>query len=136
MRKLLLFLGIPFVVVVALGLWWVLRALRLPGRLPAVPAELTTRAVIPGIPGVRYWVGEDLEPFVRDVLAARQREEEFLARSGHAGELPPADLLAVSGGGDKGAFGAGLLCGWSASGSRPRFKAVTGISTGALIAPF
>jgi predicted acylesterase/phospholipase RssA len=45
-------------------------------------------------------------------------------------------LLALSGGGDKGAFGSGLLNGWTASGTRPTFKAVTGISTGALIAPF
>jgi hypothetical protein len=50
--------------------------------------------------------------------------------------LPPVDLLAVSGGGDKGAFGAGLLCGWTDAGNRPTFKAVTGVSTGALIAPF
>jgi predicted acylesterase/phospholipase RssA len=48
----------------------------------------------------------------------------------------PAALLALSGGGDNGAFGAGLLCGWSAAGTRPRFKLVTGISTGAIIAPF
>jgi len=44
--------------------------------------------------------------------------------------------LAVSGGGDNGAFGAGLLVGWSQTGNRPEFKIVTGISTGALIAPF
>ena len=42
----------------------------------------------------------------------------------------------MSGGGDHGAFGAGFLKGWSASGSRPTFKIVSGISTGALIAPF
>src|SRR5262249_19803336 len=35
-----------------------------------------------------------------------------------------------------GAFGAGLLCAWTAKGDRPTFKAVTGVSTGALIAPF
>jgi Patatin-like phospholipase len=46
------------------------------------------------------------------------------------------DLLALSGGGDNGAFGAGVLCGWTQHGDRPRFKLVTGISTGALIAPF
>jgi len=45
-------------------------------------------------------------------------------------------LLAVSGGGEDGAFGAGLLCGWSQQGSRPVFEVVTGVSTGALIAPF
>jgi hypothetical protein len=50
--------------------------------------------------------------------------------------LPPADFLAISGGGEDGAFGAGLLVGWSAAGTRPRFKGVTGISTGALTAPF
>jgi len=45
-------------------------------------------------------------------------------------------LLAISGGGANGAYGAGLLNGWSKSGSRPVFKVVTGISTGAIIAPF
>ena len=44
--------------------------------------------------------------------------------------------LAVSGGGSNGAFGAGLLNGWSASGKRPQFEIVSGVSTGALIAPF
>jgi len=44
--------------------------------------------------------------------------------------------LALSGGGPNGAFGAGFLNGWSAAGTRPVFKIVTGISTGALIAPF
>jgi len=50
--------------------------------------------------------------------------------------MPPLELLAVSGGGDNGAFGAGLLNGWTAQGSRPVFDLVTGVSTGALIAPF
>ncbi len=57
-----------------------------------------------------------------------------LGRTAH--DLPPVSFLALSGGGDKGAFGAGLLNGWSATGQRPAFKLVTGISTGALIAPF
>jgi len=46
------------------------------------------------------------------------------------------NILALSGGGSNGAFGAGLLNGWDASGTRPTFAVVTGISTGALIAPF
>ncbi|WP_405402564.1 patatin-like phospholipase family protein [Paracoccus sp. Ld10] len=45
-------------------------------------------------------------------------------------------VLALSGGGEDGAFGAGALVGWSARGDRPDFDLVTGISTGALIAPF
>jgi predicted patatin/cPLA2 family phospholipase len=44
--------------------------------------------------------------------------------------------LALSGGGENGAYGAGLLTGWTASGKRPEFSMVTGISTGSLIAPF
>ena len=46
------------------------------------------------------------------------------------------DVLALSGGGPNGAFGAGILYGWSNTGTRPTFKIVSGISTGALIAPF
>jgi hypothetical protein len=49
---------------------------------------------------------------------------------------PRFALLALSGGGSRGAFGAGLLSGWTRSGSRPQFTAVTGISTGALMGTF
>lgn len=131
-------LAIGGVVVVALALiaLWAQQTLQVPPRLAAVPLELTARAVVPGIPNARYFALADIEPFVRDMLAARQREEAYLSQSGRAGELPPLELLAISGGGDKGAFGAGLLNGWTASGTRPTFKAVTGVSTGALIAPF
>jgi predicted acylesterase/phospholipase RssA len=48
----------------------------------------------------------------------------------------PVSYLALSGGGADGAFGAGVLNGWSAAGTRPTFSAVSGVSTGALIAPF
>ena len=44
-------------------------------------------------------------------------------------------ILALSGGGENGAYGAGLLCGWTEAGTRPQFDIVTGISTGSLIAP-
>jgi len=131
----MLYWGASAGAVILAGAYVVARIFRLPHRLPRVPQELTTEAVIPGIPGARYLVGVGIESFVRDVVAARQREEEFLARSGHTGPPPPAEMLAVSGGGDNGAFGAGLLCGWSASGTRPQFKSVCGVSTGALIAP-
>jgi len=60
----------------------------------------------------------------------------MLAAQGHEGPLPPASYLAISGGGEDGAFGAGLLVGWTETGTRPEFKLVTGISTGALSAPF
>ncbi|MFM8340357.1 MAG: patatin-like phospholipase family protein, partial [Fluviibacter sp.] len=44
--------------------------------------------------------------------------------------------LSIYGGGDNGAFGAGLLAGWTKRGDRPVFNLVPGVSTGALIAPF
>jgi predicted acylesterase/phospholipase RssA len=50
--------------------------------------------------------------------------------------MPPINILAISGGGDSGAFAAGVLSGWTASRTRPVFRVVTGVSAGALIAPF
>ncbi len=44
------------------------------------------------------------------------------------------DILAISGGGSNGAYGAGIIYGWTKSGKRPEFDVVTGVSTGALIA--
>jgi hypothetical protein len=52
---------------------------------------------------------------------------------------PTVDMLVISGGGDWGAFGAGVLKGWAqvkGDLARPQFDIVTGVSTGALIAPF
>tara|TARA_R110002072_G_scaffold17228_2_gene65840 strand:+ start:446 stop:1564 length:1119 start_codon:yes stop_codon:yes gene_type:complete len=48
----------------------------------------------------------------------------------------PPTVLALSVGGEDGAFGAGALVGWTSTGQRPEFDLVTGISSGALIAPF
>ena len=120
-----------FLVIILLG-----HGCAAPKRLEAVPPELRDKANVPGMSGVRYWVGDDPSPFFNDGLEALHREQAFLAQSGHKGPLPVAEFLAISGGGDDGAFAAGLLVGWTAAGNRPQFKAVTGISTGALIAPF
>ncbi|MGZ9042769.1 MAG: patatin-like phospholipase family protein, partial [Allosphingosinicella sp.] len=123
--------------------WIVLAAffLLLPGcaqltRKDGVPAELQGQACVAGMTGIRYWADQDPTDFVRAAEAAFQREQAEWRASGHRGPLPPAEFLAVSGGGEDGAFGAGLLVGWSAAGTRPKFKGVTGISTGALTAPF
>lgn len=59
---------------------------------------------------------------------------EFKAGLGSTGGT--RNILALSGGGANGAYGAGVLVGWSQAGTRPRFDIVTGISTGALAAPF
>jgi hypothetical protein len=108
-------------------------------RSQAVPAPLASRASIAGLPDIRYVVGDpdDMKRLNRDVAATWSRERVWLTAQGKSTtQLAPSHLLALSGGGDKGAFGAGLLNGWTATGKRPEFLLVTGISTGALIAPF
>lgn len=106
-------------------------------RRDAIPPTLTDKAVIPGIPDARYRLDHDLTPFIQDAVQSNKRESEVLAKAGKPHTiLPLANMLAVSGGGDAGAFAAGLIAGWTAHGTRPMFKVVTGISAGALVAPF
>lgn len=95
-------------------------------RLPAVPEALATRATIPGIPGARFYADEEDAELLR-WLGEQQRRVTT---------REPADVLVLSGGGEDGAFGAGLLTQWTREGTRPRFRVVTGVSTGALAAPF
>ena len=105
-------------------------------REPAVPSPLTDRAtVLGGVSNARYFADTQVPALTREAFAALDRERAQLGPRA-AGRLPPANFLAVSGGGDNGAFGAGLLIGWTERGDRPQFKLVTGVSTGALIAPF
>jgi predicted acylesterase/phospholipase RssA len=103
-----------------------------PPRHP-LPESLASQATVSGFPaGVRHWADETPQGF-RDWLelpdgALRERYGGIMDR--------PHDYLVISGGGENGAFGAGLLVGWTATGQRPEFTMVTGISTGAIIAPF
>ena len=113
-----------------------LSACATPQRLAPEPTASMADANA-GISNVRFLVARDTSTFQAEALSALEKEKAWLARQGStASELPPAYYLAISGGGDNGAFGAGFLNGWTASGSRPQFKVVTGVSTGALIAPF
>ena len=109
-----------------------------PERIVAVPADQTVQAEIPGIPNARFWPADpaSMQQMAEAAFASIQAEEAAGAVVDADGNLPPVSFLAVSGGGDDGAFGAGLLVGWTALGTRPEFKLVTGVSTGALTAPF
>jgi len=103
-----------------------------PERQP-LPPEYTLKAGVPGIPEARFWGDEwptfAAERFEEFTVADFQREYDGIYGKPH-------NYLAISGGGANGAFGAGLLVGWTESGERPEFTMVTGVSTGALIAPF
>jgi len=105
-----------------------------PHRLPAVPIAEVTQAV-PTIGPVRFLVTRETDSFAAEARSSLAKEQQWLASQGRT-DLPPANFLAISGGGDNGAYGAGFLNGWTASGTRPEGEVVTGVSTGALIAPF
>ena len=98
-------------------------------RDPAVPEESVSEANVVGVEDVRYDIFSshginDLVSHIRELRKGYNQGKEDVA------------YLSISGGGDNGAFTAGLLNGWSQTGNRPQFRLVTGISTGALIAPF
>jgi len=101
----------------------------------AVPVDKIDSAEIIGMPGVRAWGGEIAPHFQADFVQSVRDESRDEFRRDEIG-VPVSDALALSGGGSNGAFGAGFLVGWTKAGTRPNFKLVTGISTGALIAPF
>jgi hypothetical protein len=103
------------------------------GRLAAVSAKDTGRASVLGIADARF-LPSDTAAITGLARRLYDREVRYYTSLGRP--VPPETILAISGGGDNGAFGAGLLVGWSENGTRPPFKVVTGISTGALAAPF
>ena len=101
----------------------------------ALPGELLNQAAIPGMPVIRAYGGE-LSPYMMDDLKrsfAQESPEDFPVAPDGKIHYPH---LALSGGGQNGAFGAGLLNGWTKKGTRPVFKIVTGVSSGAMMAPF
>jgi predicted patatin/cPLA2 family phospholipase len=99
----------------------------------ALPKEFTSQAVIPDMTGIRVW-GDGIDPEFQAALIEAGRSHPVLADT-QSPEGPGIGGLVLSGGGDGGAYGAGVLCGWTDRGDRPRFRMVTGVSTGALIAP-
>jgi hypothetical protein len=102
-----------------------------------VPSVLQDEARVVGLPDVRGFGDSPSESLFKS--AVESVRQELAAQPGKPAGVfmtPTVDVLALSGGGADGAFGAGLLCGWTAHGDRPNFKLVTGISTGSLIAPF
>ena len=97
------------------------------------PPTLSDQVTVLGLTNARFWADQG-EALTAEGIAALERERAANG-AGRDRTLPPAYFLAISGGGDDGAFGSGLLCGWSDAGTMPTFKLVTGVSTGAMIAP-
>ncbi len=104
----------------------------------ALPMDLLEKAQLSGMRDIRAFDGKPSQFITTDFLKLLDREQKedkqeslWAAHSSHA-----YDVLAISGGAANGAYGVGLLNGWTRQGSRPVFEIVTGVSTGAIIAPF
>jgi hypothetical protein len=107
------------------------------GRLrDPVPVSLVGDATVPGLAHARFWgdeVPKDILAFVQTHMpGARQMAAKVSREKGR----PLVEYMALSGGAGDGAYGAGLLVGWTERGDRPEFEVLTGVSAGALIAPF
>jgi len=74
----------------------------------------------------KYSIKKSLGSIIKQKSQNHTKEDEKI----------PFNILTLSGGGSRGAFGTGLLVGWSERGDIPTFDIVTGISTGAVMAPF
>ncbi len=107
-------------------------------RHAPVPASFKGMAAVEGYPAnIRSW-GDEPSPNLDTVIAQRislykESNADYYAEKK---AYPAMNYLAISGGGSNGSFGAGLIYGWTEKGTRPNFTIVTGVSTGALIAPF
>ncbi len=104
----------------------------------ALKKAFASQALVSGYKtNIRAW-GDEAVPNLASSIEKRigeykTTESEYFTEHG---KYPAMEYLTLSGGGNDGAFGAGILCGWSDAGTRPQFTIVTGVSTGALIAPF
>lgn len=100
-----------------------------------VPPDLVDAARVGDMPEIRVMMGEHNTALQNNLIISAKQEGPKDFPAGPDG-IKVYPILAISGGSANGAYGAGLLKGWSEEGSRPVFKVVTGVSIGAIIAPF
>jgi predicted acylesterase/phospholipase RssA len=100
-----------------------------------LPQADSSRIELAGFHNIRFW-GDASARDIQAIMMADGPKAETRLAFGPEKHQPVGNLLAISGGAEDGAFGAGLLVGWSDAGTRPVFDLVTGVSSGALIAPF
>lgn len=99
-----------------------------------VPEVAVDRAHVEGYTNIRTW--GDVHPPDWDLAASAHAAAPDPSRAAVSSAIRGNNYLALSGGGGDGAYGAGVLVGWTDTGTRPSFDIVTGVSTGALAAPF
>jgi len=100
----------------------------------AVPIDFSGKVTISGMPDIRSDIDNPDPTVMQKGLIDSFKEEGQNDYPTNALGIKTYPALAVSAGGPKGAYGAGFLKGWSKEGSRPLFKIITGVSSGAIIA--
>ena len=100
-----------------------------------LPQASAAQIELDGFRNIRFW-GDAPAGDIQAIMMEDAPRAEMRSPLGAEKHPPVSNLLAISGGAEDGAFGAGLLVGWSDAGTRPAFDLVTGVSSGALIAPF
>jgi len=120
------------VAVVCCALWLPACAIA-PLRTHPVPEELSGQILAFGQWESRTW-GDAFPESFNQMIAAGKTSDRLKQFAGQFRKAP--QLISISGGGANGAYGAGVITGWTRSGHRPTFTIITGVSTGALIAPF
>ena len=101
----------------------------------ALPQASAGQLELEGFHNIRFW-GDASAQDIHEIMMADAPKAGTPASLSVERHQQVSNLLAISGGAEDGAFGAGLLVGWSDAGTRPKFDLVTGVSSGALIAPF
>jgi predicted acylesterase/phospholipase RssA len=97
---------------------------------------LVSEATIPGLAHARFWGDEAPANILTFAQTHMPNAKVMATKLASQRGRPLVEYLAISGGAGDGAFAAGLLVGWSQQGNRPQFEVVTGVSAGALTAPF
>jgi predicted patatin/cPLA2 family phospholipase len=102
----------------------------------SVPQQYASAAGVPGYRrNIRIW-GDSYASYPDQRLVRLRNERLKASKTDPSLNMRDLNALTLSGGGSNGAFGAGVIVGWTKTGTRPKFDIVTGISAGALIAPF
>ncbi len=105
-----------------------------PTHIPVPEAHLSKATVIDS-PSIRFWGDEGPDQYrkINDIVEWLQKRSELWEKKN---TKPIINFLALSGGGEDGSFAAGIITGWTRHGDRPEFDVITGVSAGALAAPF
>lgn len=101
---------------------------------PVPEIHLSTATVLDS-PSIRFWGDEEADQYhkTNNIVEWIQKRSQYWKQNN---SKPIINFLALSGGGEDGSFAAGIITGWTRHGDRPEFDVITGVSAGALLAPF